>query len=334
MALSDGSVQRSGAVTGRRLQKTAQRILRRYSFGFALLLAVCLLVANLVKESGSFGLTSQLADFAPMALAAMASTPAIVSGGGGFDLSVSPLMYFVNGIIVFWLIPHGLGGIELIPIALAIGTAVGAISGLVIVLLRIQPVVATLSMYFILIGVDLQVAPNPRSFSSGWILHLAGSVGPVPGALFTLGVPLIIWWLLGRVPFRRILFAVGSSDMAAVSSGVNVSLVRVAAYALGGLFSAVGGIAVTALIRSAEGSLATSYTLLGLAAVALGGTSMAGGRGGLFGSIVGAAVIYLLENLLSVLQIDPSWLQVMYGTMLLIAVVLGGRLAMTKDVEE
>jgi ribose transport system permease protein len=299
------------------------RLLNRYSFGFALLLTLALLAATLIRDS-NFGWSDQLANFAPFALAAMASTPAIISGGGGFDLSISPLMFLCGEVFIVWLAPHGVGGAEAVPIVLAVGLAIGMLNGLLIILLRVPPVVATLSMYFVLIGVDLRVAPNPKYLSFNWVSHLAGSVWHIPGALFTLGAPIAVWVLLGCTPYRRTLYAVGSNDATAFASGVNVALVRVIAYALGGVFAAVGGLALIALTRSANPSLSSTYTLLAIAAVALGGTSLWGGRGGLIGPVLGAASIYLLGNLLITLQVDPSYLQVMYGGMLIFAVILSG----------
>jgi ribose transport system permease protein len=98
----------------------------------------------------------------------------------------------------------------------------------------------------------------------------------------------------------------------------------VIAYSLGGLFAGVGALALIAVSLSANPSLSQTYTLLAISAVALGGTSLWGGRGGLLGSLLGAASIYLLGNLLLTLQVNQSYLQVMYGGMLLLAVVLGG----------
>jgi ribose transport system permease protein len=302
-------------------------LMRRYSFALALILTVVLLIVNILTESGSFGLTAQLANLAPMAIAAMASTPSIVSGGGGFDLTISPAMTFLGGAAALWLIPHGLGGVVIIPILLGMGAAIGALNGLLIMLLRIPPVVATLSMYFVFLGVDLEMAPTPLTIQGGWFTHLSGSVGPIPGAVFTIGAPLLIWFLLGLTPFRRTLFAVGSNAPAAFSAGVNVALVRVLAYSLGGLFAAIGGIALLSLVLTVNASSATDYTLLAVASVALGGTPLAGGRGGLFGGVLGAASIYLLGNILIILQINPSWLQVVYGGMLVLAVVLSGSLS-------
>jgi ribose transport system permease protein len=324
VAIGERPLERSGVGTHLgRAGTAALRLLNRYSFAFALLLTLALLAATLIRDS-NFGWNDQLANFAPMALAAMASTPAIISGGGGFDLSISPLMYFCGEVFIIWLAPHSLGGAASVPIILALGAAVGLLNGLVIILLRVPPVVATLSMYFVLIGVDLRVAPNPKYLGTNWIHELAGTVGPIPGALFTLGFPILVWLLIGLIPYRRTLYAVGSNDATAFASGVNVAAVRVVAYTLGGMFAGVGALALVALTSSANPSLSTTYTLLAIAAVALGGTSLWGGRGGLIGPMLGAASIYLLGNLLITLQVDPSYLQVMYGGMLIFAVILGG----------
>ena len=303
-----------------------QRAVRTYSFGFAALLTVALLITNIATIRGGFGWSNQLANVAPMAIAALASAPSII--GGGFDLSISPLICLTSCVFVVWLIPHGLGGAVSVPIILAIGLAVGALNGVLIVLLRVQPIVVTLAMFFSLQGIDLLIAPNPASVTStGWVRHLASTIGVVPGAIITIGVPLLIWFALRFVPFRRLLYAVGSNDATAFSSGVNVSAVRIASYALGGLFAGFGGLALTGLVSSANASNATEYTLTGIAAVVLGGTSLAGGRGGLIGPLLGAFSIYLLQNLLATFAINPAYLQIVYGGILVVAVVLGGVLA-------
>ena len=107
------------------LRLDAKKILRTYSFSFALLLTGSLLIANLIVEQGSFGLSDALANVAPMAIAALASTPSIL--GGGFDLSISPLLLFTNSVLVVWLAPHGLGGPVSVPIVLTIGFVVGLV---------------------------------------------------------------------------------------------------------------------------------------------------------------------------------------------------------------
>ena len=297
---------------------------RRYSFAFAALLAAVMLIINLETSTGGFGWTQQLANLAPLAIAAMASAPSIISGGGGIDLSVSPVMTLTSVIFVAWLVPDGLGGAISVPIILAIGLAIGLLNGLLIISLRIPPVVLTLASYFVLIGVSAKILASPQYLTSTWVSSLGGDVGPIPGALFTIGAPLMIWMLIGRIPYRTALYIVGSNDATAFSSGLNVAVVRVLAYGIGGLFSAIGGFALTAITLSADPSQATTYTLVAVAAVALGGTSFLGGRGGIIGPLLGAATIYLLQDLLVTLQLNTTWLQVVYGATLVIAVVLSG----------
>jgi ribose transport system permease protein len=300
-----------------------QRAVKTYSFGFAALLTVALLITNIVTVHGGFGWSDQLANVAPMAIASLASAPSII--GGGFDLSISPLIGLVNCVFIVYLLPHGLGGALSVPIMLGIGLGVGALNGILIVALRVQPIVVTLAMFFSLQGIDLIIAPNPASASStGWVRYLAQTVGPVPGAIITIGVPLLIWIGLRFIPFRRLLFAVGSNDATAFSSGVNVNVVRIGSYALGGLFAGFGGLALSGLVSSANASNSTEYTLTAIAAIVLGGTSLAGGRGGLIGPLLGAFSIYLLQNLLATFAINPAYLQIVYGGILIVAVVLGG----------
>ncbi len=309
-------------------RQAVQRAVRTYSFGFAAVLAIGMLVANIATVHGGFGVADQLANVAPMAIAALASAPSIIAGG--FDISISPLIVLTNAVYIVWLAPNGLGGAVSVPIILGLGLAVGVLNGLLIIVLRVQAIVVTLAMFFSLQGVVLFVAPNPVSISgSGWIQHLAGSVGPVPGAVFTIGLPLLIWFGLRLVPLGRLLYAVGSNDTTAFSSGVNVNAVRVASYGLGGLFAGFGGLALTGLVNSANASSSTEYTLIAIAAVVLGGTPLTGGRGGLVGPLLGAFSIYLMQNLLATFAINPAYLQIVYGGILIVAVVLGG--AVSRD---
>jgi ribose transport system permease protein len=308
----------------------AMRVLNRYTFSFALLLTLVLLIINLIRTP-DFGWTEQLANFAPLAIAAAASTPAIISGGGGFDLSISPTMALTSGFYVVVLVPEGLGGYEALPVMLLIGAVIGAVNGLLIVGLRLLPVVVTLSTFFVLIGVNLKLVPAPESLRVTWMNDFAGTIAGIPGAIFLIAVPLVIWALLGLTPYRRMLYAVGSNDAAAFSAGVRVDAVRVIAYAVGGLFAALGGVAIIAVTSTANAGLSETYALQAIAAVALGGTSLWGGRGGIVGSLLGAASIYLLGNLLITLNANPSWLQVMYGAMLLVAVMLVGAAARTRS---
>ncbi len=308
------------------------RLLRSRPYAFALVLFALLLIANIAAQP-SFASPSNwaetLAIFAPFAIAALASTPAIMSGGGGIDISIGPLMTVIDMIIVAILLPHGLSSPwVVVPFCLVMGAAVGAINGTLVTVLRFQPVVATLCMNFILTGLATQIegSSTPQG-STWWTNDLASSFGPVPGGLISIAVPLLVWLALSRTAYLRNLHATGGDDAAAFSAGVDVTRVRVLAYTTGGLFAGVGGLALMAVLREGEASDATMYTLVALAAVALGGTAFTGKRGSLIGTLLGAGCMYLITNVLSAARVPDTWTDATYGCLLLIAVIFGAGLA-------
>jgi ribose transport system permease protein len=306
------------------------RILTERPSSFAVGLAVGLLVANVIAQP-DFIAPSQIAPtlgtLAPFVIVGMASTLAFLSGGGGIDLSIAPLMGLVNIILVTVLFGTTFGSPVLaVPILLALGALVGALNGVMVARLRYPPVIATLGTFFVLAGLDLRLVPDPVTANENWTNHLAGSIGPLPGAVLTMGLPLLLWIGLRRTPYVQSLLAVGDHDATAFSAGMDVNAVRIWAYAIGGLIAAVGGIALTGLVRSADAQVFNNYILVALAAVALGGTNLAGGRGGLFPSMMGATCIFLLENLLTSLHASAYFIEVAYGGVLFVAVLFGARL--------
>ena len=306
------------------------RIMSQRPASFAVALAVLLLIANIVAQPDFIApdqIAPTLGTMAPFVIVGMASTLAFLSGGGGIDLSIAPLMGLVNIVLVTVFFGTTFGSPLLaVPILLALGALVGAINGVMVARLRYPPVIATLGTFFVLAGLDLRLVPNPVTAGDNWTNHLADSIGPVPGAVLTIGLPLLLWIGLRRTPYVQSLLAVGDQDATAFSAGMDVNAVRISAYALGGLIAAVGGIALTGLVRSADAQVFNNYILVALAAVALGGTNLAGGRGGLFPSMMGATCIFLLENLLTSLHASAYFIEVAYGGVLFVAVLFGSRI--------
>jgi ribose transport system permease protein len=292
-------------------------------------LAVALLVANVAVQHSFLYWSSWIVTFAELAtpaLAAMASTPAIL--GGGIDISIAPLFTVVSVVIEVVLLGHGITSAAVIlPVAVVFGAAVGAFNGVLVNYGRYQAVVATLCMNFILSGFALAYAPAPVSGTTGWLTSLGSTVGGVPGGLILIAVPLLAWFGLDRTPFVRTLRAVGGSETTAYTAGVNVAAVRTLAYTCGGAIAGLAGVAIVAQLHQAEADSAfvTPFILLAIAAVALGGTSLAGGRGGMLGSLLGAAVIFLIENLLAALNISSFWSQACYGAVLIVAIMFAAR---------
>lgn len=304
---------------------------REHSSLFALVLAAALWIANVARLPDFAGwshIPDELGTLAPFILAAAASTPAILSGGGGIDLSVAPLMGLSNVIFVVYLLPHGFGNPAIaIPAMVIMGGAIGSINGFMIAVLRFPPVIATLGTYFVLAGLGLDIAPDPVAASPNWTNQMASSIWVIPGAVFSIGAAMLCWALIRKLPYHRALLAVGGGDTAAFSAGVNATLVRFVAYTIGGMLAGFAGLALTGTIQSADTTVWSEYVIVALAAVALGGTSLAGGRGGFVGSALGATCVFLIQNLISVFGISVFYLQVAYGSVLLVAVVTGSRLS-------
>ncbi len=290
--------------------------------GFAGVLFVLLLALNLILNPtrfapGNWGTLIGLA--APLIGASLASAPVILAGRGGIDISVGPAMGFVNAIVIQVLfLTLGISSpAVVIPAALLAGLAIGAINGFLATVVRIQPIVATLGTYLVLGGVTLTIVPSPVGPAPGWLKAMSASWSILPLASVA-----ICWLLIKKLPYYDLLMAVGSDDRAAYTAGVPVTKVRFIAYLITGLFAAIAGLMLTALIGSADPNIGASYTLIAIASVALGGVSLAGGRGGLAGAAIGAIDIFLLQSALTAFNVSTYVLQIAYGAILVAAVVL------------
>ncbi len=293
---------------------------------FAGVLFIVLLAASVLQDASTVSprfLTGAASVAVPLVIGAMAVTPAILSGGGGMDLSVGPLMGFVNVLVVTALMPAHLGDWWFAaPLMLLLGLAVGAVNGWLVAVVRLQPIVATLGTNLVLSGANLWLLPTPIGPAPMWFSALARPHFGIPGPFAFVVGPALIWLLLSRSPFLKTLLAVGGDDRVAYSCGVNVGRVRIIAYAVGGLFSAFAGLALTSLIQSADANVGPPFTLQVITAAALGGISLAGGRGRMWGSVFGALTLFLIQNLMTNQGVSVFWQQVVFGGTLIAALVL------------
>jgi ribose transport system permease protein len=301
---------------------------RRRETGFAFVLLVVLLAVNILLNPARFapaawGTVIGLA--APLIAASIAATPAILGGRGGIDVSVGPLMGFVNALIVQTFIADA--GISspwlVVPAALAAGALAGALNGFLAVVVRIQPIVATLGTYLLFTGLTLTIVPAPTGSVPPWIQSLSGQLSIVPL------VALAGAWLgLKQLPYYDLLMSVGSDDRACYTAGVPIALVRFLSYCITGVFAGTAGLLLTALIGSADPNVGASFTLLAISAVALGGVSLGGGRGGILAAVIGASDIFLLQSALTYFNVSTFVLQIAYGIILVVSISLNGLTAM------
>ncbi len=193
---------------------------------------------------------------------------------------------------------------------------------------RIPDVVATLTTGFIWGGVALVILEKPGGGAPQEFLNLGTGTlftSWLPNALVLLVVAVsVIWISLRRSKLGLQLYAVGSDRIAAFRSGVNIDRTRFGAYIFSGLFSAVGGLGLTMTTGIGAPLAGVYYTLSGLAAVVVGGVSLAGGRGGILGPVMAAFVLTLIPTDLIFLNIDPNFGQVIQGTLIVVIVMIGG----------
>ncbi|MFY9985686.1 MAG: ATP-binding cassette domain-containing protein [Chthoniobacterales bacterium] len=260
-----------------------------------------------------------------LAYVAMAQTLVILTGG--FDLSVGMVMTMTS-CLASVILNGSPGQTALATLAiLASGLLAGMINATIVVIGRIQPIIATLATGAIYFGIALLLRPTPggevnEDFSNALTYDVFG----IPSTfLLLVGTILFVWWPFRNLAVGRNCYAVGSSERAAYMSGLAIGRARFAAYALAGLLAACGGLLLSLISLSGEASSSQGgfYTLNSIAAVAIGGTSLFGGSGGFIGSICGALVLRIISDLLFVFNAPALWQPLFQGLILLAAVCLG-----------
>ena len=262
---------------------------------------------------------------APFIITAMAQTPSVMSGDGGVDLSVGPLAGLVNALVAVGARSSRLDrpGLSIVGATLLVGVASGLLNGIMVAVVRVQPIIATLGTYLAYQGITLEMLPMAGGQAPDWLVALANSQGRRAWQCFVLFVALGIAWLaFERTAFRRNLLAVGGDARAAYASGVNVAAVRIIAYVIGGVLAAVAGLVFTAALGSGDPRVGVPYTLTSIAAVALGGVALSGGRGGMLGSAAAGALLFLIQTLFTLAQVSIFYIQIMYGVILFVALTL------------
>jgi ribose transport system permease protein len=264
----------------------------------------------------------------PFAFATAAMTVAILVGG--IDLSVASMMAVASVTAAALMQGAGDGTTVLVVLfVLALGLAMGAINGALIVWTRVPDIVATLAMLFVWEGVALLILQAPGGAATPWLRELiVGSIVPwVPRSLvFLLICLLAVWVPLRRSKLGLSIYAVGSDPLAAYRSGVAIGRTRIAAYAICGLFAALGGLTLTMATGIGE-PIPGPYLLASVAAVVLGGVVLGGGVGGLLGPILAVLVLRLVRMDLTLAAVDPNVTTIVEGTIMVVVVMLGGILA-------
>ncbi|EEA94723.1 monosaccharide ABC transporter membrane protein, CUT2 family [Pseudovibrio denitrificans] len=260
---------------------------------------------------------------------AIAATLIIITGG--IDLSIGTMMTFcavIAGVVLtYWGMPLPLG----VAAAIATGAFCGLCSGTFVAKMKVPPFIATLGMMLILKGLSLVISgTRPIYFNDtpGFDLISRGSVigAIIPGLQIPNGVLILFLvaiaasYILGRTVLGRYTFALGSNEESVRLSGVNTDAWKMGIYALAGGICGIAGILIASRLNSAQPALGLGYELEAIAAVVIGGTSLAGGRGTIMGTLIGALIMAVLTNGLRVLSVAQEWQTVVTGGIIILAV--------------
>ena len=300
-------------------------------------IALALLVVGLSIISPEFRAPSNFLNLLRQAtfngLIAFGMTCVILSDG--IDLSVGST-FALSAIVCAELIMNGMPAFVAIVAALIVGTLLGAVSGILVTKGRLQPFIATLITMTAYRGMaqiitdGKPISQLANNTSSGAFLFKAMGKGnvllfetikiPIPVIILVVAFA-AVYFVLNKTTFGRRIYATGSNAKCANLVGVNTVNIKIACYAISGFMSALAGLIMISRVNSAQPTLGEGYELDAIAAVALGGTSMSGGRGKITGTIAGVLIIAVLNNGLNIMNVSSYYQAVIKALVILVAVL-------------
>lgn len=318
----------------------AQQILLKGRAFIALILVVLVFASMSPQFLSANNIVIMSKHVAINALLAIGMTFVILTGG--IDLSVGSIVgmtaMIAGGLINEGLIVESMGIIiyphtwMIVVIALIVGTLMGTLSGYIITRFNVAPFIATLGMLYIARGIaglrnNGYTFPNligrPEYGNTGFELLGAGNFLGINYSIWIMiGFALIGWIIATKTPFGRHVYAIGGNERAAELSGVLVKKSKIIVYSISGLCSAMVGLIIASQLVAAHPATGESFELNAIAAVVLGGTSLAGGRGSIGGTIIGAFVIGVLGDGLVMMGVSSFWQNVIKGAVIVLAVII------------
>lgn len=291
---------------------------------FFLLLGLAVLRSPSLMSSAGIG--SAIIVATPLILATYALMASVISGRGTVDLSIGPLIGFIN----VTLIQLHAAGVLTNPItvfgyAILAGALYQFLFSLIVVYVRVQPIIVSLSGYLALSGINLVILPRPGGVAPQFMADWGLGTTIFSPVFAILVLASLAWILFTQTAFYTHLRLMGSDERAAYTSGVPIYLVRIGAHLISGGFAGLAAITFTALISSGDPSQGTTYTLIAVTALVLGGASLAGGRAGVFGSFLGAVNLYLITFVLATFNfgaVQSFVTSLAYGSILVISLLL------------
>ena len=293
-----------------------------------LVLGVMIVVSALLSESftNPRNFPNIMRQSAALMLVSIGQTVIMLSGG--IDLSVGSVVSLTVVVMAAMMEPTPELMIASVVVGLGVGAAVGLINGLAVTRLKLAPFMVTLATLSIVQGLALQLRSNPqrtipREFSPLFIENI-GDVLPIP-FLIILGSTFLAWVMLRYTRFGRHIYAIGSNEAATRLSGLSTDRIKVMAYVFCGFMASVGGIFVAARSRAGDPLIGESFAFDSITATIIGGVSLAGGVGSVWGTLAGVWILTILSNVLNLTGVPANSQFLFKGVLLVLAVMVYGR---------
>lgn len=258
---------------------------------------------------------------APLALAAAGQTLVVLAKG--FDLSLVGVISIANVLTAVFPFEGPSGAFLSLAMCLGAGALIGLVNGYLVAWHGIQSIAATLGTMIVAQGIALLLLPVPggnvSDFISDTLTDSLWQVLPISG-LFLL-VFALIWMRIKNSDTGTAIYAIGADETAASLSGISVRWARCKAFILAGCFYGAAGFMLSAQTATGDPNAGQPFLLLSFAAVALGGTSLSGGRGGAFGSMIGAGILLLMQKMLFALGVSSFYIGFFQGVLLIVSIV-------------
>lgn len=297
------------------------------------LIALLILIAVVSSISPNFftlnNIFNILQQTSVNAIMAVGMTLVILTSG--IDLSVGSLLA-LTGAVAASMVGADVNAIVAVAGALVLGAAIGGVTGIIIAKGKVQAFIATLVMMLLLRGVTrvyTDGSPISTGFSDNADIFSWFGIGrplgiPTPIWLMVI-VFLSAWYLLHHTRLGRYIYALGGNESATRLSGISVDKIKIAVYALCGLLAALASVIEVARLSSAQPMAGNGYELDAIAAVVLGGTSLAGGKGRIMGTLIGALILGFLNNALNLLGISSNYQMIVKALVILLAVLVDNK---------
>ncbi len=272
------------------------------------------------------GVGSAIIVAAPLTLATYALMALAVAGRGTVDLAVGPLLAFINvSIVKLNMLGVVTGPFGIFLVALGIGMLYQLAFALIIIFVRVQPIIVALSGFLALTGINLVILKRPGGMAPEWMSSWGLGNTIFSPVLLILVLATAGWLIFTRSSFYANLRLMGYDERAAYTSGVRISVVRIGAHLIAGVYVGLAAICYTALISSGDPTQGTTMTLTAVTALVLGGVALSGGRGGVTGALLGAVNLFLIGYVLATFNFGAQQAfvtQLFYGLILVCSLLL------------